>query len=78
MLSLHDHAAWYETFKKNATKGKGKHGKGKDNKQNQPNDSSEGAYGQSNVQKLVLNYNMKDGCIRNGNTNVSAVFDPSK
>eukprot|EP00957_Ditylum_brightwellii_P005728 436891-Ditylum_brightwellii.AAC.1 len=59
MPSLHDHAAWYETSKKNATKQKEKLGKGKANEQNQPNYSLEGANGQSNAQKLVLNNNVK-------------------
>eukprot|EP00957_Ditylum_brightwellii_P061012 4631238-Ditylum_brightwellii.AAC.1 len=59
MPSPHDHTAWYETFKKNVATRKEKRGKGKDKKQNEPNDSSEGADGQSNVQKLVLNDNMK-------------------
>eukprot|EP00957_Ditylum_brightwellii_P008657 656831-Ditylum_brightwellii.AAC.1 len=59
MSSLHDHAAWYKTFKKNVMKQKEKCVKGKDNKQNQPNDSLEDANGQTNAQKWVLNNNMK-------------------
>eukprot|EP00957_Ditylum_brightwellii_P097764 7445372-Ditylum_brightwellii.AAC.1 len=59
MPSLHDHAAWYEMFKKNVAKQKEMRGKGKDNEQNQPNDSLGGANGQSDAQKLVLNDNMK-------------------
>eukprot|EP00957_Ditylum_brightwellii_P028069 2119307-Ditylum_brightwellii.AAC.1 len=59
MPSPHDHAAWYETFKKNVAKQKEKRAKWKEKKQNEPNDSSEGADKQSNMQKLVLNNNMK-------------------
>eukprot|EP00957_Ditylum_brightwellii_P124765 9510008-Ditylum_brightwellii.AAC.1 len=59
MPSPHYHAAWYEMFKKNVAKQKEKHGEGKEKKQNEPNDSSEGAGGQSSTQKLVLNDNMK-------------------
>eukprot|EP00957_Ditylum_brightwellii_P194963 14853893-Ditylum_brightwellii.AAC.1 len=49
MPSLYDHDAWYETFKKNVAKQKEKHGKSKEDKQNQPNDSLEGANGQGNA-----------------------------
>eukprot|EP00957_Ditylum_brightwellii_P193681 14749033-Ditylum_brightwellii.AAC.1 len=73
MLSPHDHAALFETFKKNVTRQKENHTKGKDDKQNQPNDSLEGTNGQSSTQKLVLNDNMKAILCTNCNLTESQV-----
>eukprot|EP00957_Ditylum_brightwellii_P054685 4143207-Ditylum_brightwellii.AAC.2 len=73
MPSLHYLAAWYKTFKKNVAKQKEKRRKGKGNKQNQPNDSSEGTNGKSNTQKLVLNDNMKEILCTNCNLSENQV-----